>query len=223
MAKKSLDNLRDCVKEALNNGCERGLEFQRMRHAIIIELLRLGYDYSEIKDLLLDWNKRCEKPLGLSDQKSQLLGYVDWVAERQCKTGCNALRDYCLGKEKCQFYSKTTQYKREIIKELPFNLQELDDFLNKRYKADGYIMMLIVRALRWYQHEQITGEVILIGLRKIASVIRDKYNHSFVAMDIFRMIKLLMEEGVLELVVKGKKGNFSKQANGYKFLPWKHP
>lgn len=223
MDKKSLDNLRDCVKEALNNGCERGLEFRKMRHAIIIELLRLGYDYSEIKDHLLSWNERCEKPLGLSDQKGQLLGYVDWVAEHQCKTGCNALQDYCLGKEKCQFYLKTTQHKREIIEKLPFSLQELDSFLNERYKADGYTMMLVIKALRWYQYEQTTGEVILIGLRKIASVIRDKYNHSFVAMDIFRMIKLLIEEGILEQVTKGKRGNFSNLANGYRFLPWKHP
>lgn len=223
MAKKSLDDLRDCVKEALNKGCERGLEFRKMRHAIIIELLRIGYDYSEIKDHLLSWNERCEKPLGSSDQRSQLLGYVDWVAKKECKTGCNALQDYCLGKEKCQFYLRTTQYKREIIKKLPFSLQELDSFLNERYKADGYTMMLVIKALRWYQYEQTTGEVILIGLRKIASVIRDKYNHSFVAMDIFRMIKLLIEEGILEQVTKGKRGNFSNLANGYRFLPWKHP
>lgn len=223
MDKKSLDNLRDCVKEALNHGCERGLEFRKMRHAIIIELLRIGYNYSEIKDHLLSWNERCEKPLGSSDQRSQLLGYVDWVAKKECKTGCNALQDYCLGKEKCQFYLKTTQYKRETVKELPFSLQELDSFLNERYKGDGYTMMLIVRALRWYQHEQTTGEVILIGLRKIASVIRDKYNHSFLPNDILRKIKLLIEEGILEQVIKGKRGNFTNLANGYRFLPWKHP
>lgn len=223
MNKKSLENLRDCVKEALNNGCERGHEFHKMRHAIIIEFLRLGYDYSEIKDLVLDWNKRCEKPLSPSEQIIQLLGYVDWVAKHQCKIGCNALRDYCLGKEKCQFYLKTTQYQREVSKELPFDLQELDSFLNKRYKADGYVMMLIIKALRRYQYEEATGEIIIVGLRKIASIIRDKDNRSFEAMDIFRKIKLLIEEGILEQVIKGKKGNFSNLANGYKFLPWKHP
>ncbi len=221
--KKSIENMRDCVKDKFNNGCERGLEFLKMRHAIILELRRLGYEYSEIKDKLLEWNEKCEKPYSQSEQKIKLLGYVDWVAKCDCKIGCKALKDYCLGEKRCQFYLKTTYHNRELNKELPFDMQELDKFLSERYKAEGYIMMLIIKVLRRYQYEKATGEIMLIGLRKIASIIRDKYNYSFEAMDILRKIKLLIEEGILEQVAKGKKGNFSNLANGYKFLPWKHP
>jgi hypothetical protein len=221
--KKIIENMRDCVKEGFRKGCERGAEFIKMRHAIILELHRLGYDYPEIKDVLLEWNKKCEKPLSPSKQKIHLQGYVDWVAKNQCKIGCNALRDYCPGEEKCQFYLKTTHKNRELSKELPFDMQELDKFLTERFKAAGYVMMLIVKTLRKYQCENATGIIIIIGLRKISSAIRDQYNHSFGAMDILRKIKLLIEAGVLEQVVKGKRGNFSNLANGYKFLPWKHP
>jgi len=96
-SKKSLDNLRDCVKEAFLNGCERGCQFRKMRHAIILELKRLRYDSSEIKDKLLEWNEKCEKPLGLGEQRSQLFKYVEWVDSQECRLGCRALKDYCIG------------------------------------------------------------------------------------------------------------------------------
>lgn len=223
MEQKSLDNLRDCVKEAFNNGCERGEEFLKMRHAIIAELFRLKFEQSEVKDKLLEWNKRCEKPLGQSEQVRQLLGYVDWFSKRTCRVGCNALRDFCVGKEKCQFYIKTTRHQRETTQELPFDFQELKTFLTERFKGEGYIMTLVITTLRRYQCEKATGVVIIIGLRKITSLIRDHFNHNLGPMTIHRAIKLLVEEGVIEVVVKGKKGNYSMQANGYSFLPWKPP
>lgn len=221
-SKNNLSNLRDCVKKALLKGCERGLEFNKMRHAIILELKRLGYNSSEIKDKLIEWNKKCERPLSLSEQKIQLLGYVDWVDKHQCKIGCRGLEDYCLEKDKCQFYLKTTYQNRQKTQQLPFSLEELDRFLTKRYKADGYSMMLIINALRFYQQEKATGEIILIGYRTLSSIIRDKYGHNLQPMDIFRKIHFLMQERIIEQVVRGKAGNFTRQANGYRFLEWKH-
>ncbi|MFC1699981.1 hypothetical protein ACFL1I_08540 [Candidatus Omnitrophota bacterium] len=223
LSKKSLDNLRDCVKEALNNGSQRGHEFRKMRHAIILELKRLGYNSSEIKDKLLEWNEKCEKPLNISEQRIQLLKYVEWVEGKECKLGCNALEDYCLGKDRCQFHKRISYQKRQETQELPFNIEELDKFLEERYKADGLIMMLIVKALRLIQLENATGEAIYAGFRKISSVIRDRLGHFLAPMDIFRKMRFLVEEGVLEQIAKGKPGNFSWQANGYRFLGWKHP
>ena len=223
MNRKSLDNLRDCVRQAFFNGCERGYEFGKMRHAIIVELKRLGYNSPEIKDKLSEWNERCKKPLNVSEQKSQLFKYVDWTDKRECKLSCKALEDFCLGKENCQFYKKKSYQNRKQTQELPFNLGELDRFLTGRFKADGYTMMLIVKALRSFQVENATGENVFIGYRKISAIIRDKHGHRFSPMDIFRKMKLLIDEGVIKQVFKGRAGNFSWQANGYKFLPWKHP
>ena len=222
-SKKNPDNLRDCVRQAFLNGCERGLEFHKMRHAIILELKRLGYSSSEIKDRLIEWNRKCERPLSLSEQKIQLLRYVDWVDKHDCKIGCKGLEDYCIGKEKCQFYLKTTYQNRQKTQQLPFNLDELGRFLTERYKAEGYVMMLIINALRFYQQEKATGEIILIGYRTISSIIRDKYGHNILPMDIFRKINFLIQEGIVEKIIKGKVGNFAGQANGYRFLEWGHP
>lgn len=222
-SKKNFDNLRDCVKQAFLKGCERGLEVNKMRHAIILEFKRLGYNSSEIKDKLIEWNGRCEKPFSLSEQKIQLLGYVDWVDKHDCKIGCKALEDYCIGKEKCQFHLKTTYQNRQKTQQLPFKLEELDKFLTERYKADGYVMMFIVKALRFYQQEKATGEIILIGYRTISSIIRDKYGHNIPPMDICRKINNLIDEKVVEKTTKGRAGQFGGQANGYRLLHWEHP
>lgn len=221
--KKNLDSLRDCVRQALFNGCESGLEFNKMRHAIILELKRLGYNSSEIKDKLIEWNRKCERPLSLSEQKIQLLGYVNWVDKHQCKIGCKGLEDYCRGKDKCQFYLKTTYQNRQKTQQLPFNLDELDKFLTERYKGEGYTMMLIIKALRFCQQEKATGEIILIGYRTISSIIRDKYGHNIAPMDVCRKINNLINEKVIEKTAKGRAGQFGGQANGYRFLQWEHP
>ena len=222
-SRKYDDNLRDCVKIALTKGSARGHEFHKMRQAIVAEHLQLGYDPSEIKDILSEWNKKCEKPISVADEKNYLHKYVDWVKAKNGKTGCKALEDYCIGKESCQFHFKVTCKNRQDTKDLPFDRKELENFLTERFKADGYVMMLVVNALRYIQMEKATGELILIGFRSISSVIRDKYGHYIDPMTIFRKISLLIEEGVIQRVVKGKAGNFNKQANGYRFLAWKRP
>lgn len=218
--KNDLKNLRDCVKKAFYEGSERGGEFRKMRHAIILELKRLGYDSAEIKDKLLEWNQRCERPLSLNEQKTQLFGYVDWVDKRDCKIGCNALEDYCIGRKKCKFFFMTNYKNRLETENLPFDLDELYKFLEERFKADGYVMKLIIKALRYFQQEKATGQVIFIGYKTISSIIRDNYGHNIDQMSIFRKVQLLKEEGIIEQLVKGKSGNYTKQANGYIFHPW---
>jgi len=220
---KNLDNLRDCVKKAFQNGSNRGDEFRKMRHAIILDLKRLGFSPAEIKDKLLEWNEKCEKPLNLNEQKTQLFAYVDWTDKHSCKLGCTALKDYCIGQDTCKFYLKTTYYNRRKTQQLPFDIQEIEKFLIERFKGDSYLMMLIIRALRFHQQKNATGEIILIGIRKISSLIRDMSKNNIYHMDVFRKINLLIEEGILEKVIQGESGNFNKQANGYRFLAWKRP
>ena len=223
MAKKPIEYMRDCVKEALVKGSQRGHEFKKMRHSIIVELKRLGYDSSEVKDKLIEWNSRCERPLGIGDQKHQLLKYVDWVDKHDTKLGCKALEDYCVGKDNCQFNTKISAQNRNTTQDLPFDTDQLEKFLTERFHADGFGMLLIIKALRRFQVEKATGPIIYIGYRAISSIIRDKYGHSLGPMDIFRKMQQLIDEGVVKLVAKGKAGDFSWQSNGYCFCAWRHP
>lgn len=222
--KKSLSNLRDCVREALEKGSQRGYEFKKMRFAIIAELKRLSYISSEVKDILLEWNKKCEKVLPYREQKRQLLDYVDWTDKHDCKIGCNGLEDFCIGQNKCSFNRKRTYLNRKEVEVLPFDLSEVRHFLEIRYKAEGYIMELILNALRRYQIEKATGEIMFIGIRTIANLIRDTQGHNLDLMTIHRRIQDLVSEGIIEIVIKGKRGTFGMQpANGYKFLRWIPP
>ncbi len=220
---RKLDGMMDCVKKAFLEGCERGDEFHKMRHAITVELKRLGYEASEIKDMLLEWNARCERPLSLSEQKIQLFGYVEWVFKRECKIGCRACQDYCLGKENCQYYIKKYLAYHNPTKDLPFDFNELKKFLEERYKRDWFMMHMILDAILWFKHKHAIGPLIYISYAKIASIIRDRYKKRPDNKDIARKIKFLIEEGIIERKVKGQRGMFSRKANGYMFLPWKHP
>jgi hypothetical protein len=221
--KKNLSNLRDCVREALEKGSQRGYEFKTMRFAIIAELKRLGYLSSDVKDKLLEWNQKCEKVLLPNEQKRQLLDYVDWADKRDCKIGCKGLEDFCIGQNKCSFYKKKINFNRKEVETPPFDFDEARHFLETRYKADGYLLTLILNVLRRYQLEKGTGEVMFIGYRTVASLIRDQYGHIVEPMTIFRRIQDLISEGMLEVVSKGEKGNFGKPANGYRFLRWQSP
>ena len=222
-AKKSLENMRDCVKQAFLEGCERGDEFIKMRHAIISELKRLGYDQLEVKDKLSEWNERCEKPLNSKEAKVQLYGYTDWLFKKDGRTGCKALQDYCFGKERCGYHLKTTAKNRQETKELPFDLPTLKRFIEKRFKAEGYKMNLVLEALIYRQHHETTGTVILIGFRSIAGIVRKMTGQNISPMTIHRTMKLLIDEGAVERVVEGKPGMFRGLANGYRFLPWRPP
>jgi hypothetical protein len=83
--------------------------------------------------------------------------------------------------------------------------------------------MLALNAIRYFQVSKLTGRIIYIGLRTIASIIRDKNNHRFQPQEIKRLINILKDEGVIEQIETGKSGPYSKMANGYRFLPWHKP
>jgi hypothetical protein len=56
------------------------------------------YNYTEdIKMMLLEWNKKNYRVLSSGEAQRQLCDYVDWVFKGECKTGCRALKDYCVG------------------------------------------------------------------------------------------------------------------------------
>ena len=87
----------------------------------------------------------------------------------------------------------------------------------------GYLMFFILKCLRRVQLEKATGETIFIGYRSISKFIRDHDGHTIEPMSIFRRVQDLVSEGMLEIIVKGERGNFGRPANGYRFLQWKAP
>jgi hypothetical protein len=242
MKMEIFNQLRDCIREVFINGislqhinrneqAEKKLVkqiqndvFQKFVHGLVAETLRLGCTELEIKDILIDWNRKSKHPLSLGDENRRLLRYVDWcVSTNKCKTGCNALSDICIGQDKCHFYQAQVYRIRKEIQNLPFKIEELENYLKVRYENKSMFLITIIRTLRRIQVEKTTGEIIFIGFKGLASNIRDTNGFNFDPMQVCRFINILIDERVIEKTVTGKRGLFSYQANGYKFLPWKPP
>ena len=102
---KIIEKIRPCVRASLENGAASDYEYQKMRHSIIAEMKRLGYDLSEIKHHVIEWNARCKSP---RDKDRHLLKYIIWFEKHNCRTGCKALYDFCIGQENCWFYLEST-------------------------------------------------------------------------------------------------------------------
>jgi hypothetical protein len=220
---RSLDNLRPCVKSIFDGGVAAGIEFSKLAYRLIFELNRLGYSPLEIKELLLDSNKRSGKPFNVGDQIRCVDGFVDWFFRAPKKLSCDGLKDYCLGKSKCWFHHKRNYLVRRSIEKMPFDIGKLETYLGEWYKKDSYLMILILKAMRQFQQSKATGEVMFISLRIILNSIRDKYKHTLSPTQISRAIFQLMDIGVIALIEKGKQGSCSGSANGYKFLTWEPP
>jgi hypothetical protein len=218
---RSFADMRDCVKQAFERGSKSGADFKTMRHALIVELKRLGFSLDKSKDKLLEWNGRNERPLLPNEQKRQLLKYADWADTHICKIGCNALANHCLGEEDCSFHQRKMFINRTATKELPFNMHEAIKYLEGRYPGGGYGHGLVLKNMRRMQVEKATGEVIFVGYRAIASSIRKHDGHMMLPMSVYRRVQDLISEGMIGIVEKGKRGTFASKANGYRFLPWR--
>ena len=218
-----LKEMRDCVKKNFIEGSSGKDEFVKMRHAIIVEFIRLGLEEVKIRDRLLEWNRRCKPSVPVSEEKNKLLKYADWVLSIKGRIGCTALESYCIGEDKCVFFSKLHKWKQSESTEPLFDNNDLRIYIEKKYPRQGYSIMRVVHAIRYFQMNKLTGRIIYVGLRTIASIIRDTNQHRFQPEEIKRLINILKDEGVIEQIETGKSGSYSKMANGYRFLPWRKP
>ena len=66
-----LKEMRDCVKKNFIEGTTDKEEFKKMRHAIIVEFIRLGLEEVKIRDRLLEWNRRCKPSVPVSEEKQK--------------------------------------------------------------------------------------------------------------------------------------------------------
>jgi len=222
--KEPRTNMRPCIKKAFEQGSRSGVEFEVMRHAIIAELKRLGYNRREIQDHMTEWNARCEMPLTGSVLKSNVLNYVTWCMKREVKVGCKGLKDFCLCEGGCWYRLSSEEARRKVAQEpLPFVKSELERYLRERYKAKAEMLIALIEVLRHRQVEHLTGEVIIASSRNAAQWLMQRFKFKIYFRDVWRLCNVLEREGVLVKRVQGKSAPFSKKANGYSFLPWRPP
>jgi hypothetical protein len=219
------EGIRDCVKKYLENGIHSqngfyDLIFKKMRFAIIYELNRVGNNSADIKNALLEWNQKNEKPLHLGEARRQLCGFADWFLKHECKLSCErGLADFCVGINNCKYKKTANRIFRNSFSDIPFNIQSIEEYLKASAPKDVFILMAIINILKQIQSDRKINEI-FIGFRSLASLIQEKYNIHIDAMQICRKIRLLIEYKILTITQKGKAGNYNRQANGYTLLPW---
>ena len=220
MPQKIIPKMRPCVNAAFEQGAQDKDHLSKMRHALVFELNRLGFEKPKIKMALLEWNKKSFKVLSPGDANRQLCDYVDWFFKKECKLSCNALKDYCvLPNGGCAFTLHA--FDEEIT--LPFSILEAALFLDKNYQRDSYLMRALINILFKIQKDNNAKTIIYAGIRSIRDRVLEKTRKNLDLMCILRDINKLEEAGFIR-ITRGKSGTFgTRHANGYSFLPWKPP
>jgi hypothetical protein len=220
MTEKISDQMRPCVKSAFDDGAQDKDHLNKMRHAIIFELNRLGIEKSEIKMELLEWNKKSYQVLSPGDATRQLCDYVNWFFKHECKLSCKGLEDYCLFPNGwCAFRPQSDS--GEIT--LPFSLSEAMIFLEKEYRPHGYLMGSLLKTLSKIRVEKSAKSIIYVGVRTIQARLLEDDRHDIDLMGIMRALNKLEEAGFIK-ITHGQAGTFGKRpANGYSFQPWAPP
>jgi hypothetical protein len=188
-----------------------------MLHALIFEMRRVGLSKAEIKTELLKWNQRngtLKKTEG--DARRELIEYVNWFFSKnpEPRLGCKALEAYC--NDQCSF--KISKSREPRI--LPFNLTEAEIWLERECKPHGYLMGKLIICLWQAQREKGNFETVWIGCREIAAKLLENGTGHLDPKDVLRCLNRLEEQGFIQ-IIRGKSGSIRRQANGYKFLPWK--
>lgn len=216
----TFDLMRDCVKNAFEKGVKKGEEFRKFRHAIIFELKRQGFEPHRIKELLREWNKRNEKRLTEAKIRSQLCAYVDWFFKKDDrKLSCKALADYCEDKFSCRFHNNNREAGNLKGREAQKVINDIEKYLKDRYRKKnlGVRLFYIVNTLKIFQLEKGMPEIIYIGFQNISERIFDNEKCRMESKEVYRLIQILKEDGILEQVETGKKGTFGHvPANGYR-------
>ena len=212
--------MRACVRQAFLHGIEGNMKdehWQKMRHAIIFELNRLGVDRCDIKRQLMEWNERNLETLPYAKAKRVLAGYVDWFFTKKAFLSCKALRDYCIAEDAgCVFQ------KPQFIDKLPYRLHEAERHLETINRKHAHVMALILGVLADVRTEKRLPTV-FIDTRTIADRLFDQWGTRLDPKDILRHVRRLEQAGFLR-IRSGQAGDLGvRKANEYTLLPWAPP
>ncbi|MBU2051379.1 MAG: hypothetical protein KKH61_20720, partial [Gammaproteobacteria bacterium] len=210
---------RACVRWALDHGIEgkpKDREYQKMRHAIIHELKRLGLDRANTKAVMLDWNKRNLLPLSLNDARRQLCAYVDWLFKQtSARLSCKALKDFCISSETDCLFAKP-----DIIEPLGYSLVDAAHFIEKTDARHAHSLIAVLR-LMLSLREEMKRPVIYVGSRRLCALLFDREGMIFESIEVLRLLRKLSDIGFIT-IASGQAGTFGgRRANEYRVLDWK--
>lgn len=227
--------MKPCLKQYFDSGLhEEPLSgnWHRSRNKeigmlIISEFKRLGYERSEVKKLIRDWNTRCTPAMPLKEGERHLIGLVDWVYDRfKGNYGCGdegflVQNGYCFRHERaCDYFSHFQRINTSnsfLFDPVDYDNKGWPLFLQQNY-SNGRLADEVYRKIRGANHKQ-QFSVIYIGLQSISTQILNSTREFTILspVQIRRAIHLLENENLISMVEKGVRGPNSRKANGYRF------
>ncbi|MFC1621700.1 hypothetical protein ACFL2G_05315 [Candidatus Omnitrophota bacterium] len=216
---KQLNNIRDCVRLYLGEGARDKYEFKHMRYGIICELKRLGLASKDIKNIMSDWNDRNYKKLNHKEFAQQIESFIEWVFKKDAKAGCNYFEGDCI--PCCRFKEKIRKdFNKESAKEPLISQDDIEEFITTHHKdiKNARDCAAVWKAMDKQRVKNclLRKSIIYIGYRDLAILLGERGYMNANAMFACRIVKQLSDTSLLEIVEKGKKGNFNQLANGYK-------
>jgi len=103
---------------------------------------------------------------------------------------------------------------------LPFDLIELEEYLDNKYQSEANIIKMILEIFVWRKQQYPRYETIHMGYNGFLSMIEYKYNLILKNEDISKALDVLITEEVIIKVVCGIRSIYSKRSNGYQLLRW---
>jgi hypothetical protein len=197
------------------------------RHFIIVELKRVGFSLQETQETLVDWNEKNVRVIPPARLKSQLLSYAEWLYDKPVtKLGCEKIRNLgaCLSPDGDCGFRETLRRENNKARQEGGRMEEFRAKGWPKYLEDygkyGDTTLQTYMTLSSLQAERDLppDAPIYVGFRKIATKIKKTYGRGMSAQHACRCVNELAGLGLLEIVSRGKCGNMSSQANGYKLL-----
>jgi len=233
--------MKDCLKAHFEKGLQDGLDENRTLYYIITELIRLGYSKEKIARKIDSWFKKMGKKLPPNKFKEKVLSVIDWALKRPRELGCSAkgslkILGYCL-KENVPNYTCRYEERMKTIRKILSNPKHFNEsafhdyrwpeFLFRVKKGAGFYATEVYKLIRRTETLRglIPGDIVFLGFAAMQQFFLTEYRGLCPSqMTMFRAVKVLEEFGLIKQVIKGKRGETSKQSNGYRrILPIPKP
>ncbi|MDD5546306.1 MAG: hypothetical protein PHO67_03990 [Candidatus Omnitrophica bacterium] len=219
MNMNTLKDVRDCVMKSLNDGVSDLHEFRIMRYGIICELKRIGCGKDRIEEIMKRWNEKNYKKLSFKDFREQVKVFIDWVFKKDAKVGCNYFTENMCCIAGCRYKeNKIKEDNKKLSEEVVYTQSEIEKFLTEydecKHSRECSIVYKIMDNKR-VALGLLRKQILYMSFEEMAKMLWENGYSTAKPMNACRFVRELVDSGLLEIVERGKKGNFHSLANGY--------
>lgn len=215
-------SMRDCVRKCLEKGVKTFHEFDGWRYGIICELKQRGCNEEAIKKIMKEWVEKYPQKFTYKKFNQSVGKFVDWIFKKGAKVGCKYFKEKNYCSLPCEFEERMrNEANAELSQEVICSKDEIRRFLAQQAQCKHPDQCAaIYKAIdRKRVKEGFTRDkTVYIGLREIKEAAWEEGFTLANSMEVSRLVNELQDSELLEIAVKGQRGEFKSKANGYKLF-----